>query len=191
MTGLEEFSKEIMEMMPQIMRALVSRERNELARGNITIPQMLALDALLRTDRMKMTDVARALSVKLSSATVLVDRLLKQGMLKRARDERDRRLVWVQITLKGRRVISQVHEEKQRCAKDVFQVLSPGEREEYLRILRKIKGHLVAHVKREAPGVIASPATPGFAETTQSRKGMLLWEIASACCACLAMTDCA
>ena len=140
--NLNHFSHELVKIMPLMFREFAKRESNVLTSGQISFPQMVALDFVSRKPRVTMTDLAKILHIRTSSTTVLVDRLIKQGMLKRGRDEKDRRLVWVSVTPKGRKVLTQIMREKRQSVKRIFGILAEEERRQYLGILRKIKSHL-------------------------------------------------
>jgi len=139
--SIDQFSRQVVEILPLLLREFGRMEKNDLVRGKITLPQMIALDALTRRERLKMTELAGILAVKMSSATVLADRLIGQGMVQRQRDEKDRRLVWVSLTPKGRKVVSRFVHDKRRSVRTIFGVLTSEERAQYLKILLKVRSH--------------------------------------------------
>jgi DNA-binding MarR family transcriptional regulator len=141
--SLHRFSREVTEIMPFLLREFVKREKNELATGRISFPQMVALDLLAQRSRVKMTEIAHALSVQLSTATPLVDRLIREGMAARSRDDKDRRLVWVTPTAKGRKVLNNILREKQASIRAIFGALTEEERAQYLCVLKKVRCHLI------------------------------------------------
>ncbi len=140
--NLDRFSRELVQIMPLMFREFAKREDNELTRGKISLPQMIALDYASHHPKVTMTDLSKVLSIQLSSTTVLVDRLIRQKMLTRERDDQDRRLVWVAVTPKGKKVISQILEQKRRSIKDIFGLLTDRERDQYLGMISKVYGHL-------------------------------------------------
>ncbi len=141
--SLHQFSREVTEIMPFLLREFVKREKNELATGRISFPQMVALDLLAQRTRVKMSEIAHALSVQLSTATPLVDRLIRAGMAARSRDDKDRRLVWVTVTTKGRKVLNNILREKQASIRAIFGALTEEERAQYLCVLKKVRCHLI------------------------------------------------
>ncbi len=141
--SLHQFSREVTEIMPFLLREFVKREKNELATGRISFPQMVALDLLAQRTRVKMSEIAHALSVQLSTATPLVDRLIREGMAARSRDDKDRRLVWVTVTAKGRKVLNNILREKQASIRAIFGALTEEERAQYLCVLKKVRCHLI------------------------------------------------
>ena len=140
---LDSFSRELVEIMPLMFREFAKREDNQLTRGKISFPQMVALDYVSRHSLVKMTDLAKVLSVKTSSATVLVDRLIRQKMLSRERDEKDRRVVWVGCTPKGRKIVRYIMEQKRRSIKQIFGPLTELERQQYLSVIQKVRDTLL------------------------------------------------
>ena len=142
---LRNFSGQVMEIMPVIYKEFARREDNELTRGKISCSQMVTLDHVSRMTSVKMKDIANHLGIQMSSATTLVGRLIREKMLTRRHDETDRRLVWVAITPRGKKVIKQIWEQKRRSIQEIFSVLTDSERARYLKILKKVYGH---HLKQ-------------------------------------------
>ncbi len=147
--SIEEFSRQVAEVMPLMLRAFARREDNDLVRGKISFPQMIALDLAAHKSRLKMCELAGALSIQMSSATVLVDRLVRQGMLKRERDDRDRRLVWVSATAKGKKIVGHIMEQKRLSIREIFGGLNAEERGQYLAILLKVRQNLASEAQKE------------------------------------------
>ncbi len=137
--NIHQFSRQVVEILPLLLREFSRREDNELTRGQITCPQMVTLDYVWRHGQVKMSALSELHSVRKSSVTVLVNRLISQKMLNRRHDEGDRRIVWVSITPKGKKVVSQILNQKQKSIEAVFCVLTAAEREQYLSTLRKIQ----------------------------------------------------
>jgi DNA-binding MarR family transcriptional regulator len=137
--ALETFSTQVVDFLPYLFRQFIRMESNDLVTGKITFPQMVALDALMRQKRLKMNELAKLMSVKMSSATVLADRLIAQGLLRRNRDAEDRRIVWLSLSSKGVKIIKRIREEKKRSIIKIFGGLTPRERGAYLQILSKVQ----------------------------------------------------
>ena len=135
---IRRFSRQVVEVLPLLLREFSRREDNELTRGQITCPQMVTLDYVARHKQVKMNELSKLHSVRKSSVTVLVDRLVSQKMLTRRHDEKDRRVVWVSITPRGKKVVTQILSQKQKSIESVFGILTAKEREHYLSALLKI-----------------------------------------------------
>lgn len=145
---LNDFSREAVQVMPILFREFMRREGNDLTRGRISFPQMVALEYVSQRRRVSMTELSHILSIKTSSASVLVDRLVRDRMLSRSRDQEDRRMVWVSSTPKGRKVVNRILHQKRQSLKAIFSCLTDRERCQYLSALMKVKKYLL----REAAG---------------------------------------
>ena len=139
---IEKFSKKLIEIVPLLFREMAKREDNALIRGKITWPQMVALHVATQKTQVTMTELSHALSIQMSSTTALIDRMIRDGLLRRERDAADRRLVWVRITNKGHKVINQILVQKRQLVTDIYSCLTGPERDQYLKILLKVQKFL-------------------------------------------------
>ena len=85
-----------------------------------------------------MRDVAKELDSALSTATTVVDRLVKRGLVRREGDETNRRVVRLSLTPDGRRLIDRLAQEQRVASAAVLATLEPEERRHYLDLLDKI-----------------------------------------------------
>jgi DNA-binding MarR family transcriptional regulator len=139
---LNEYAQSLIEIMPEVVRGLWKREINELTSGTITPPQIFIMIYLNKTGELRMKEVARYLSVTTAAATGLVERLVKSGYVQRVYDPSDRRIIKVKLTTKGIGVVKKIIVNKVSRIKEVFGKLPAGDREDYLRVLTRIKNIL-------------------------------------------------
>jgi DNA-binding MarR family transcriptional regulator len=136
--SLEAFADRAMELFSQLARGMVRHENNYLAKGVITLPQVWVLRHLMRQRECRMRELADFMKMGLSSVTGMVDRLVRQGLANRRRTERDRRLVFVDITAKGRKILKEILEDRRETTLNLFESLTAEERLTYLCILEKL-----------------------------------------------------
>jgi len=141
---LEAFADRLLQLIPQVMHNQVKQERNYLARGLITLPQLWTLRQVAKLGTCSMHTLAQSQGLKASTITGLVDRLVKLGLLKRFTNETDRRAVLASITPKGRKIMQALHTEHRQSIMRLFQHISPEERAMYLAIIEKIGQALAA-----------------------------------------------
>ncbi|WP_165972097.1 MarR family winged helix-turn-helix transcriptional regulator [Paenibacillus piri] len=70
--------------------------------------QVAALDVIHAQGPIKVTHLAESLTLSLSAVTLLCDRLIHNGYVKRERDDEDRRVVHLRITDEGREALAAV-----------------------------------------------------------------------------------
>jgi DNA-binding MarR family transcriptional regulator len=137
--SLNEFADRLNKIMPVIMKGFARRSTNELYKGKITLPQLLVLAYLDEQGESRMTDLARFIKVSTAAMTGIVDRLVRYGYLLRVYDPKDRRIIKVKLNAKGASLIKKIAQQRRKMAINIFGKISEAEREDYLRILTRIR----------------------------------------------------
>ncbi|WP_159883128.1 MarR family winged helix-turn-helix transcriptional regulator [Paenibacillus puerhi] len=70
-----------------------------LTEGQLTVLELLMYSG---SPKMKPSDFIEYLTTTPAAITTLLDRMEKNGLIARERDEKDRRIVWVLVTERGR-----------------------------------------------------------------------------------------
>ncbi|ROO86851.1 DNA-binding MarR family transcriptional regulator [Actinocorallia herbida] len=102
MTDATPLAAEVVELVPALAVRLRLSALFEAAGSGLTPSQLLCALLVDQAEGRKMTtgSLAKELAMSGPSTTALVDRLVKVGLLARARGE-DRRVVWVSLTERG------------------------------------------------------------------------------------------
>jgi DNA-binding MarR family transcriptional regulator len=119
--------------------------REELA--GTTPHQCEALLALVRTDGATMNELASAQGIRMSSCTALVDRLLRNGLVERASDPSDRRVVRVVPTERARTFAERFWEARRRTALTLLDALTDQEAATFIELTQRIAGGPVAEAQ--------------------------------------------
>jgi DNA-binding MarR family transcriptional regulator len=110
---LQTFIEEIQKLFPRIMRYLEAEASRELIGLEVTPSQMNALFALYGPTSLPMGELADQLGLTESAATRLVDRLINMNLVRRERDDQDRRVVRVRLSSYGKQLAELVYERRQ------------------------------------------------------------------------------
>ncbi|SFM01862.1 DNA-binding transcriptional regulator, MarR family [Paenibacillus sp. 1_12] len=76
----------------------------------LTGQQFIMLHFISKTGLCKVTDLATKMEVKPSAITVMIDRLIAQGVVQRRHDDKDRRVVLIEMTDLGHEVVQQLQQ---------------------------------------------------------------------------------
>jgi DNA-binding MarR family transcriptional regulator len=87
----------------------------------------------------KITDIGRWLERSSNSVTMIVDRMVKAGLVKRRRDRGDRRVVFVSTTGKGEAVLKPAYVAAIGFICKILQPLSPEDMNTVSSLLRTVK----------------------------------------------------
>ncbi|AZB44083.1 MarR family transcriptional regulator [Bacillus sp. FJAT-42376] len=92
----------------------------------------------------KVADISHKLYLTSGATTTLLNQLEDDLLLKRARDQNDRRIVWIVLTDQGDQFVSAMIEQRNIFWAEMLSVLDEEEREEYFRILNKIEAGILS-----------------------------------------------
>ena len=105
---------------------------------SLSVFELLALMMSEKYQAVTMSSLAQGMSVPMSTATGIVDRLVKKGLLERGRSEEDRRVVTVSLTESGKEVIEDLKGQLYFNLDRVRAILTAEEFETALDLLRKL-----------------------------------------------------
>lgn len=118
-------------------------------------PGHLHLVSMLeRHGGMPMSRIADVLDVSLSATTGIVDRMEERGLVERARLADDRRVVFVQVTDQGRRLLEDVEVVRGEMLRSVLAYLDPARLEALSETLVDLRRAADAAAEAE-PGLFA------------------------------------
>lgn len=136
---LEEFISDLWASMTRIVKRRLPTGGRLASDYELTRPQVFALWQLKEYGPMTMGRLSELLSVTHGVATRMVDRLLKKGMIERHRDENDRRVVQISLTILGAEVIAEVGAGAMSVIRGVFKNVPKRDREEFLALMHRIE----------------------------------------------------
>lgn len=145
--SLSAFADRIHEILPVVMRGFFKRQADEISKGKITLPQFLVMDSLNRRGESKMKDLARFMDVTTAAMTGIVDRLVRDGYARRVYDSSDRRIIRVRLTPRGHATVKRIYRTRREMIIEIFGKISQDDREDYLRVLTRIKEILTQEKK--------------------------------------------
>ena len=82
--------------------------REILSNFNMTVPQFTALQILIHHGTMTIGDLSQKMDLACSTITDLIDRMEKSKLVVRKKDEKDRRVVQVEVLPNGHDILTQV-----------------------------------------------------------------------------------
>jgi DNA-binding MarR family transcriptional regulator len=134
-TGDESLS----EAFWNVARRLREMSQETLAPWEITPAHLRALRTLKRRGTIRLSELSEHLHIAPRSTTEVVDALESRGLVRRRADPGDRRATLVEVTEPGVAILDAVRAVRGTEAERVFSRLSPADRADLARILRKLR----------------------------------------------------
>jgi DNA-binding MarR family transcriptional regulator len=91
----------------------------------LTMPQARVLFTLVEHDNKSAGELADRIGVAPPTLTGITDRLVRQSLIERKEDPRDRRVVRLALTLEGRRLTLEIAESSRAYLRRVFEAMPP------------------------------------------------------------------
>ena len=121
-----------------ISHLIKQKGREILSNYTITPPQFVALQWLHESGDMTIGDLSTKMYLAFSTTTDLVDRMEKNELVQRVRDENDRRVVRIHLLSEGERIIQEVIVKRQDYLRDITVEFNKEEFEQLSRNLQKL-----------------------------------------------------
>lgn len=132
-----ELTDEVIQLPPILFSRL---KFGFFEKSELTPPQFAVLMNLkLQDTPMRMTDLAKKLRTSMPTMTGIVSRLVKRGFVKRGIHPSDRRVVTVEITMKGKQASEGLTEAIRNVWTPVILNLDHHEQIQFLSLIKKIK----------------------------------------------------
>jgi DNA-binding MarR family transcriptional regulator len=104
----------------------------------LTMSEIYYILAIRNNRKISMTDLAKNVEVNLSTATSMIDKLTRNGLVERIRDLEDRRQVLVQLTPEGSVVYNSIIESRKIIMEKILALFTPEEKDWIYHILLKL-----------------------------------------------------
>jgi DNA-binding MarR family transcriptional regulator len=98
----------------------------------------------------RITDIAQWLERSTNSISMIVDRMVKAGLLRRTRDRRDRRVVNVFLTSKGEKAFGPATVAARKAAQQMILSLSDKDKHTFVSLSEMINYRLLQYLNPEA-----------------------------------------
>lgn len=112
--------------------------REILSNYTITPPQFVALQWLHEYGDMTIGDLSNRMYLAFSTTTDLVDRMERNKLVVRIRDDQDRRVIFIHLLEEGERIIEEVIQKRQGYLQEILTGFDSNEVQELSQYLQRL-----------------------------------------------------
>jgi len=116
------------------------REYKTIKEGGLTVSQFAVLEILYHKGDLKVCEIIEKILSTGGNMTVVIDNLVKQNLVVRCTDPKDRRVNLISITKQGRNLISDIFPKHLENINEIFSGLSLEEKKNLIGLLKKLSG---------------------------------------------------
>ncbi|MDD5318297.1 MAG: MarR family transcriptional regulator [Candidatus Pacebacteria bacterium] len=102
----------------------------------LTFSQMEILMFIGPSEKKSMESIAKYLKVAPPSATSLIEKMEKAGLVLRKKDKNDRRVVFIELSPKTKKMIAVLWKKKEKILDKIVSKLNPTDRSHFRRIMK-------------------------------------------------------
>lgn len=140
----------IMEKELRYIAAIIKHNGRKILKNyTITPPQFIALQWLFEHGDMTIGDLSNKMFLAFSTTTDLVDRMEKNELVKRVRDDKDRRVVRIHLLQEGERIIEEVIDKRRNYLNTVLSDFEVDEVEQLSQLLSKLHEEMKRDWKKD------------------------------------------
>lgn len=129
------------ELLVDIFNDILTIEQNALQSGefkDLSVTEMHTIEAISLYNKRTMSEVAMDLKITVGTLTTAINNLVKKGYVERSRSEEDRRIVYINLTKRGK-LAYRIHERfHSNMVKETISGLSEEEEEVLVSSLEKL-----------------------------------------------------
>jgi DNA-binding MarR family transcriptional regulator len=148
MTTPDECARELLEVTPEVTRAVRSQMRR-FRTADLSVPEFRTLAFLHRHTGASLTDVADHIGIMLPSMSKLIDGLVTRKLVTRESDAADRRRVTLALTARGSAILQVAHAATQAYLAEVLSALSPAERQVVVQAMQVLHPLFICEREKE------------------------------------------
>ncbi len=137
-TATEERALELYIKLARAAEAVTVRINHHLKARNLTISQFGVLEAIYHLGPMHQNQLATKILKSDGNMTLVIDNLVKRGLVEKERDPQDRRCITINLTEAGQDLIKMLFPAHVGTVVEEFSILTATEQEQLAALCRKV-----------------------------------------------------
>jgi MarR family transcriptional regulator, transcriptional regulator for hemolysin len=146
-TDQEAVADALQSQLWKLIRGLERCDQEFLSRYGVSAAQGEAVLAFPGSGSTSMNELSRSMGLANSTMTRMVEHLVSRGLVSRADDAEDRRVVLVALTSEGRKLQGSLKEARMEIQRMIFSEIRPAERNGVLDVMRRLNTALEKALK--------------------------------------------
>ncbi|WP_017416400.1 MarR family winged helix-turn-helix transcriptional regulator [Clostridium tunisiense] len=116
------------------------REYKTIKEGGLTVSQFSVLEVLYHKGDLKVAEIIDKTLSTGGNMTVVIENLVKDGLVTRYKDHEDKRINFISITEKGKDIIDEIFPKHIENINEIFSSLTIEEKQSLIGLLKKLSG---------------------------------------------------
>jgi len=164
-------------LLRQAYNLVLKCEDRVFSEYGLTTEQHAVLMAMKQiSEPVRITDIARWLDRSVNSVSMIVDRMVKAGLVRRVRDRKDRRTVFVNVTSKAEKAYKPASLASWGLIQEILSPLSDEDKRIFIKLLEKLRDKTYHYL---VPGEVVEEVRINETEIAQFMKQAAEYKLSS------------
>jgi DNA-binding MarR family transcriptional regulator len=137
---LSDLNLKLLIVLSRTAQSIHKKDQRTIKEGGLTVTQFAVLEMLYHKGDLKICEIIEKSLSTGGNMTVVIENLIKEDLVIRYHDPKDRRVNLISITDKGRQLISDIFPKHVENINDIFSNISVDEKKELIVLLKKLSG---------------------------------------------------
>lgn len=134
----ENLSLKAFVVLMKASKSLQEVIKDDISNHGMRTSDFEILEALYHKGRLTVREVSEAVLINTGSITYVIDKLEKKGLLERSNCKDDRRVVYIQITDEGKKLMNTIFPAHQRVIEELFDGISEEDKKTVVNVLKQV-----------------------------------------------------
>lgn len=134
----ENLSLKSFVVLMKASKIVQEQTKKDINNYNMHMSEFMVLEALYSKGKQTVRQISDAVLINSGSITYVMDKLETKGLLERIDCKEDRRVVYIQITAEGKKLMDEIFPKHQLVIEDIFSCITDQEKEVFIDLLKKV-----------------------------------------------------
>ncbi|API92770.1 MarR family transcriptional regulator [Virgibacillus pantothenticus] len=134
----ENLSLKAFVVLIKASKALQDHVMEDIKNYGMKTSEFTILETLYHKGKQTVREISNSVLIKTGSITYVIDRLEEKGMLQREHCQKDRRVVYIDITDEGKNLMDEIFPKHQKVIEELFMDISDEQKQTIIDVLKKV-----------------------------------------------------
>ncbi|RDW19035.1 MarR family transcriptional regulator [Oceanobacillus arenosus] len=134
----EQLSLKAFVVLMKASKSIEELIKKDISGHGMKSSDFAVIEAVYSKGKQTIRQISEAVLINTGSITYVIDKLEKNGLVERINCKDDRRVVYIQITDKGKELMDEVFPKHQQVIETLFEDITPEEKQIVIDVLKKV-----------------------------------------------------
>jgi len=137
---MEDLNLKTLIALSRCTQSIHKKEYKTIKEGGLTVSQFAVLELLYHKGDLRVSEIIEKILSTGGNMTVVIENLVKENLVKRCNDPKDRRVNLISITDEGKKLMSEIFPNHLENINEIFSILTAEEKTNLISLLKKLSG---------------------------------------------------